>query len=167
MKTFGLILPSVLKRPKDQRLVYSGRLLQDHLQLRDVLRKVRAARWNGKHRAHICQTVEHKEESAQMLNKHQQKVLFILTCVFWIKRKLTNHGSPTKVWLCVTVRVFSMLILPLSPSVGYWISSSSSSSSCCSSLMAISCSRMSTTWCIWCVPLTAPQPHLCLETHLR
>lgn len=25
---------------KDQRLVYSGRLLQDHLQLRDVLRKV-------------------------------------------------------------------------------------------------------------------------------
>ncbi len=27
---------------KDQRLVYSGRLLQDHLQLRDVLRKVQS-----------------------------------------------------------------------------------------------------------------------------
>lgn len=33
----------VLQLSKDQRLVYSGRLLQDHLQLRDVLRKVRAA----------------------------------------------------------------------------------------------------------------------------
>ena len=30
----------VLQSSKDQRLVYSGRLLQDHLQLRDVLRKV-------------------------------------------------------------------------------------------------------------------------------
>lgn len=32
----------VLQLSKDQRLVYSGRLLQDHLQLRDVLRKVSA-----------------------------------------------------------------------------------------------------------------------------
>lgn len=30
----------VLQLCRDQRLVYSGRLLQDHLQLRDVLRKV-------------------------------------------------------------------------------------------------------------------------------
>lgn len=32
----------VLQLSGDQRLVYSGRLLQDHLQLRDVLRKVSA-----------------------------------------------------------------------------------------------------------------------------
>lgn len=32
----------LLQLSKDQRLVYSGRLLQDHLQLRDVLRKVSA-----------------------------------------------------------------------------------------------------------------------------
>lgn len=30
----------LLQLTKDQRLVYSGRLLQDHLQLREVLRKV-------------------------------------------------------------------------------------------------------------------------------
>lgn len=32
----------VLQLSKDQRLVYSGRLLQDHLRLQDVLRKVSA-----------------------------------------------------------------------------------------------------------------------------
>ncbi len=35
-------LLAFLQSSKDQRLVYSGRLLQDHLQLRDVLRKVQS-----------------------------------------------------------------------------------------------------------------------------
>lgn len=39
-RTYLFILVCVFKSSKDQRLVYSGKLLLDHFTLKDVLRKV-------------------------------------------------------------------------------------------------------------------------------